>query len=69
MLSGWAVAADSPSGSVDLFGVNGVADGLFNGQRSVTRVVFAPGIETLGHDMFNGCSELKSVGLPAGTIK
>ena len=34
LLSGWAVAADSPSGSVDLFGVNGVADGLFNGQRS-----------------------------------
>ena len=65
LLSGWAVAADSPSGSIDLFGVNGIADGLFNGQRYVTRVVFAPGIETLGHDMFNGCSELKSVGLPA----
>ena len=65
LLSGWAVAADSPSGTVDLFGVNGVADGLFNGQRYVTRVVFAPGIETLGHDMFNGCSELMSVGLPA----
>ncbi len=65
LLSGWAVAADSPSGSVDLFGVNGVADGLFNGQRYVTHVVFAPGIETLGHDMFNGCAELKSVGLPA----
>ena len=64
LLSGWAVAADSPSGSVDLFGVNGVADGLFNGQRSVTHVVFAPGIETLGHDMFNGCAELKSVVLP-----
>ena len=65
LLSGWAVAADGPSGTVDLFGVNGVADGLFNGQRSVTHVVFAPGIETLGHDMFNGCDELKSVGLPA----
>ena len=64
LLSGWAVAADSPSGSVDLFGVNGVADGLFNGQRSVTHVVFASGIETLGHDMFNGCAELKSVVLP-----
>ena len=65
LLSGWAVATDGPSGSVDLFGVNGVADGLFNGQRYVTRVVFEPGIETLGHDMFNGCAELKSVGLPA----
>ena len=65
LLSGWAVAADGPSGTVDLFGVDGVADGLFNGQRSVTRVVLAPGVETLGHDMFNGCDELTSVGLPA----
>ncbi|MBO7684753.1 MAG: leucine-rich repeat protein, partial [Kiritimatiellae bacterium] len=65
LLSGWAVAADNPSGTVDLFGVNGIADGLFSGQRSVTCVVFAPGIETLGRDMFNGCAELKSVGLPS----
>ena len=65
LLSGWAVAADDPSGTVDLSGVNSVADGLFSGQRSVTHVVFAPGIETLGRDMFNGCTELKSVGLPS----
>ena len=65
LLSGWAVGVGEPSSWIDLSGVNGVADGLFNGQRNVTGVVFAPGISRLGHDMFNGCCELKSVALPA----
>ena len=65
LLSGWAVAADNPSGAVDLLGVNGVADGLFKGQRYVTSVALPPEIETLGHGMFMECYELKSVWLPA----
>ena len=65
LLSGWAVAADSPFGLVDLFGVNGVADGLFKDCRDVTSVVFPPGIETLGGSMFSGCRALESVSLPA----
>ncbi len=68
LLSGWAVAADNPSGAVDLFGVNGVADGLFKGQRYVTSVALPPGVETLGQGMFMECFELKSVWLPA-TLK
>ncbi|MBR4654514.1 MAG: leucine-rich repeat protein [Kiritimatiellae bacterium] len=65
LLSGWAVAVNNPSGQVDLFGVDGVADGLFKGQRYVTSVTLSPGIESLGHGMFMECFELKSVILPA----
>ncbi len=65
LLSSWAVAADSPSGEVDLRGVNGVADGLFKDCRDVTSVVLPPGIETLGGSMFSGCRALESVSLPA----
>ena len=64
LLSGWAVGVDNPSGAIDLFGVNGVADGLLKDCRNVTSAVFPPGIETLGDSMFNGCLSLESVGLP-----
>ncbi len=65
LLSGWAVGVDDPSGAIDLFGVNGVADGLLKDCRNVTSAIFPPGIETLGDSMFNGCLSLESVGLPA----
>ena len=68
LLSGWAVGVDGPSGAIDLSGVNGVADGLFKGNASVTSVVFPSGMETLGDSMFNGCTWLESVALPA-TLK
>ena len=64
LLSGWAVGVDAPSGAIDLFGVNGVADGLFKDCRNVTSVVFPPGMETLGDSMFSGCASLETVGLP-----
>ena len=65
LLSGWAVGVDNPFGAIDLFGVNGVADGLFKDCRDVTSVVLPPGIETLGGSMFSGCRSLESVSLPA----
>ena len=65
LLSGWAVGVDNPFGAIDLFGVNGVADGLFKDCRDVTSVVLPPGIETLGDSMFSGCRSLEAVSLPA----
>jgi len=65
LLSGWAVGVDNPFGAIDLFGVNGVADGLFKDCRDVTSVVLPPGIETLGGSMFSGCRSLEAVSLPA----
>ena len=64
LLSGWAVGADNPSGAIDLFGVNGVADGLFKNCRDVTSVTLPPKMEALGNSMFSGCIWLESVGLP-----
>ena len=65
LLSGWAVGVDNPFDAIDLFGVNGVADGLFKDCRDVTSVVLPPGIETLGDSMFSGCRSLEAVSLPA----
>ena len=65
LLSSWAVGVDNPFGAIDLFGVNGVADGLFKDCRDVTSVVLPPGIETLGDSMFSGCRSLEAVSLPA----
>ena len=68
MLSGWAVGVKDPYGEIDLSGAAGIADGLFNEQRSVTGVVLPDGLDAIGASMFRGCSSLSSVTVPP-TVK
>lgn len=65
-LSGYAAISEAViPGTIDGKPVTAIANGVFNGRNTMTRVTIPDTVVSIGNDAFRGCSSLTEVDLPA----